>query len=52
MVIAYSSDSSGTKYGLVIDSRRRLGRLPAAGAVALGLAVLVVVAAVYLAFTG
>ena len=43
---------AGGAAGLVIDSRRRLGRLPAAGAVALGLAVLVVVAAVYLAFTG
>ncbi|WP_138732052.1 hypothetical protein [Modestobacter excelsi] len=43
---------AGGAAGLAIDSRRRLGRLPATGAVALGLAVLVVAAAVYLAFTG
>jgi hypothetical protein len=38
--------------GLALDSRSRLGRFPAAGAVALGLAVLIVAGAVYLAFTG
>ena len=43
---------AGGAAGLAVDSRRRLGRLPAVGAVALGLAVLVVLFAVYLAFTG
>ena len=43
---------AGGAAGLAVDSRRRLGRLPATGAVALGLAVLIVAAAVYLAFTG
>lgn len=43
---------AGGAAGLAMDSRRRLGRLPATGAVALGLAVLVVAGAVYLAFTG
>ncbi|WP_448616221.1 hypothetical protein [Modestobacter sp. URMC 112] len=43
---------AGGAVGLALDSRRRLGGLPAAGAVALGLAVLVVLFAVYLAFTG
>ena len=43
---------AGGAAGLALDSRRRLGRLPATGAVALGLAVLTVAAAVYLAFTG
>ena len=43
---------AGGAIGLALGSRRRLGRLPATGAVALGLAVLVVVGAGYLAFTG
>ena len=43
---------AGGAAGLALDSRRRLGGLPATGAVALGLAVLVVAGAVYLAFTG
>ena len=43
---------AGGAAGLVLDSRRRLGRLPVAGAVALGLAVLTVAGAVYLAFAG
>jgi hypothetical protein len=43
---------AGGAVGLAVDSRRQLGRLPATGAVALGLAVLIVACAVYLAFTG
>ena len=43
---------AGGAVGLAVDARRRLGRLPAPGAVAVALAVLVVAAAVYLAFAG
>ena len=43
---------AGGAAGVAVDSRRRLGRLPAAAAVALVLAVLVVAGAAYLAFTG
>ena len=43
---------AGGATGLALDARRRSGRLPAPAAVAIGLAVLTVAAAVYLAFTG
>ena len=43
---------AGGAAGLALDSRRRLGRLPVTGAVALGLAVLIAAGAVYLAFAG
>jgi hypothetical protein len=43
---------AGGAAGLALDSRRRLGRLPATSAIALSLAVLIVAGAVYLAFTG
>ena len=38
--------------GLALDARRRMGRVPAPAAIALALAVLTVVSAAYLAFTG
>ena len=43
---------AGGAAGLAVDARRRLGRLPAPGAVAVVLAVLTVAVAVYLAFAG
>ncbi len=43
---------AGGATGLALDARRRLGRLPAPGAVALALAVLAVASAVWLAVTG
>ncbi|MGY1686409.1 hypothetical protein ACI8AV_22630 [Geodermatophilus sp. SYSU D00804] len=43
---------AGAATGLALDARRRLGRLPAAAAAGLTLAVLTVAAAVWLAFTG
>jgi hypothetical protein len=43
---------AGGSAGLALDARRRLGRLPAPAAVALTVAALTVVGAVYLAVTG
>jgi hypothetical protein len=43
---------AGGAIGLALDAYRRSGRLPAAAAVAIGLAVLTVAAAVYLAVAG
>jgi hypothetical protein len=43
---------AGGSVGLALDARRRLGRLPAPAAVAISVAALTVVGAVYAAFTG